>query len=104
MKEAERMLNNIFWLIWTIMLVCLIWQGLEVMFYGEAQPREVDDIITLIWIGIVVKAYYLGWAHGVEKAQEAEHNKKERWCTEDVRILPTEKPPIIHTEKPPKPR
>lgn len=90
------------------MLVCWLWQGLEVMFCGEAQPREVDDIITLIWVGIVVKAYYLGRAHGVEKGQEAEHNKKERWSTEDVRILPTEKPPIkppiMHTEKPPKPR
>lgn len=66
MKEAERLLNNIFWLIWTIMLVCLLWQGLEVMFYGDVQPRKVDEIITLIWVGIVVKAYYLGWAHGRE--------------------------------------
>jgi len=66
MKETERLLNNIFWLIWIIMLVCLIWQRLEVMYYGEAQSREVDDIITLIWIGIVVKSYYLGWAHGRE--------------------------------------
>ena len=76
MKEAKRILNNIFWLIWTIMLVCWIWQGLEVMFYGETQPRKVDEIITLIWVGIVVKAYYLGRAHGVEKGRRRNTIKK----------------------------
>lgn len=66
MKELERILNNIFWLIFNILMVNLIWQRLEVMFYGDVQPRKVDEIITLIWVGIVVKAYYIGREHGKE--------------------------------------
>lgn len=28
---------------------CLVWCGLELMLYGEIQPRKVDDIMTNIF-------------------------------------------------------
>ena len=34
-------------------LVCLLWMGLEVIFYGEVQPRVVDDIIMLVIMTIL---------------------------------------------------
>lgn len=50
LKRLERIKEIIL-----LMLLCLIvvygWQGLEVLFYGEIQPRTIDNIIAtiLIW-------------------------------------------------------
>lgn len=65
-QATERMINNIFCLFWAILIIGLIWEWMEVMFYGDVQPGKVDEIITLIWIWVVVKAYYIGWKHGME--------------------------------------
>ncbi len=32
-----------------IYIWCLVWCGLELMIYGEIQPRKVDDIMTGIF-------------------------------------------------------
>lgn len=40
--------------------VFFIWQGLELLFYGTIQPRIVDDIMDLIWIGTLIWAYISG--------------------------------------------
>ena len=37
-------------------LICILWQGLEILLYGEIQNREVDNIIMLIIIPIIYKA------------------------------------------------
>lgn len=37
-----------------------LWQLLEKLFYGDIQPRFVDDLIYLLWAGTVFYAYYRG--------------------------------------------
>lgn len=61
---TDRNVNNLLRLLWVIAVIGFLWEGLEMMFYGEVQPRRVDDIITLIWIAAVVKAYWLGYKDG----------------------------------------
>lgn len=34
-------------------LIGIAWQLLEVAFYGEVQPRKVDDIILLVFMVII---------------------------------------------------
>lgn len=33
----------------TICIWCLVWRKLELMIYGEIQPRKIDDIMTGIF-------------------------------------------------------
>lgn len=44
--------------------VLLIWPLLEMKFYGEAQPRRVDNIITACWMAEVAITYFLGYRRG----------------------------------------
>lgn len=37
-----------------------LWQLLEKLFYGDIQPRFVDDLIYLLWAGTVFYSYYRG--------------------------------------------
>ncbi len=37
-----------------------LWQLLEKLFYGDIQPRLVDDLIYLLWAGTVFYSYYKG--------------------------------------------
>ena len=46
----------------TVIKVCLIslfWQVLELIFYGEIQPRMVDDIIAMFLIYYIYKGEVL---------------------------------------------
>lgn len=46
----------------TVIKVCLIsllWQVLELIFYGEVQPRAVDDIIAMFLIYYIYKGEVL---------------------------------------------
>ena len=44
--------------------VIVAWQVVEIILYGEVQPRRVDDIIGLCWMAEVAIAYYLGYRRG----------------------------------------
>lgn len=65
---GSRVVENVFWLIWTYLAIGFVWQALEMIFYGEIQPRRVDDIISLLYTGLVVLAYKRGLKHGADKA------------------------------------
>ena len=45
----ERIIKTCWW--WIIL--ALIWQGLELLFYGEIQPRIVDDIMGLLFLPFI---------------------------------------------------
>ncbi len=45
------------WLISIVVAIGICWQLLELLIYGEVQPRIVDDIIGLLWIGAICFAY-----------------------------------------------
>lgn len=45
------------WLIGVVIGISICWQLLELLIYGEVQPRIVDDIIGLFWIGAICFAY-----------------------------------------------
>lgn len=48
-----------------VLIICLIWMGLEFVFYGTVQSREVDDIMMALmspFIGHTV-LYYMEKGH-----------------------------------------
>jgi hypothetical protein len=44
----------------------IIWQALEIIVYGEIQPRVVDDLMGLVFLYGMVEAYIMGKRHGKE--------------------------------------
>ena len=44
-----------------IYFICRLWQYCELTFYGEVQTSAVDTIITLIWVLVMMAAYFKGW-------------------------------------------
>lgn len=46
---------NIFIATTKFLFLCLLWQALEIIMYGEIQPRAVDDIIAFILYYYIVK-------------------------------------------------
>lgn len=44
----------------------IIWQALELIDYGEIQPRVVDDLMGLVFLYGMVEAYRMGKRHGKE--------------------------------------
>lgn len=45
------------WLIGVIIGISICWQLLEMLIYGEIQPRIIDDIVSFLWIGAICFAY-----------------------------------------------
>lgn len=42
----------------------IIWKLLELIVYGEIQPRVVDDLMGIVFLYGMWKAYLLGRKHG----------------------------------------
>ena len=42
----------------------VIWKSLELIVYGEIQPRVVDDLMGVVFLYGMWKAYLLGRKHG----------------------------------------
>ncbi|MEA5059363.1 MAG: hypothetical protein VB049_04925 [Candidatus Pelethousia sp.] len=51
-------------LIVVMLMIACVWQALELMFYGEIQPRAVDDIMCGMWCISLVGAYSYGFRLG----------------------------------------
>ena len=49
-------------------VAAIIWQALEIIAYGEIQPRVVDDLMGLVYLYGIVEAYRMGKRHGKEDA------------------------------------
>lgn len=39
--------------IWWYLILVFIWQGIEVVLYGEIQHRTVDDIMSLLYLPFI---------------------------------------------------
>ncbi len=61
----------------TAILVCIVWQILEMVFYGKVQPRIVDDVI---WI-ILWRYIYLAERRKAELYKDMEKATKKRMDT-----------------------
>lgn len=70
MNKSEKIVENVFWIFWTYIMIGFIWQGLEMIFYGEIQPRKVDDIIWILYTALIVLAYKRGFKHGIEERND----------------------------------
>ena len=44
----------------------IIWQALEIIVYGEIQPRVVDDLMGIVFLCGMIEAYRMGKRHGKE--------------------------------------
>ena len=49
-KRQMEVLKSAFMTGVEIYIWCLVWRRLELMIYGEIQPRKVDDIMTSIFL------------------------------------------------------
>ena len=47
----------------------VIWQALEIIVYGEIQPRVVDDLMSIVFLYGIVAAYRIGRKHGKDRRQ-----------------------------------
>ena len=45
------------WLFCIAIVINVCWQLLELLIYGEIQPRIVDNIVGLLWTGAICFAY-----------------------------------------------
>lgn len=45
------------WLFCIVIVINVCWQLLELLIYGEIQPRIVDNIVGLLWTGAICFAY-----------------------------------------------
>lgn len=65
----------------SIFVISIIWWTLELAFYGEIQPRIVDDCVSLCWIGVICIAY---------KFNDFEYKRRLRKCNKEwwLRIPP----------------
>lgn len=66
MINPEKIVENVFWLFWTYIGIAFVWQALEMLFYGEVQPRKVDDIIEFLYTALIVISYKRGLKDGFE--------------------------------------
>lgn len=57
MKQLKTSYKFYIWLIEVIISIGVCWQLLEILIYGEIQPRIIDDIISFFWIGAICYAY-----------------------------------------------
>ena len=48
----DRTLKAVY--VWTVL--ALIWMGLELLLYGEIQPRTVDNIVWFLFLPFIYKA------------------------------------------------
>ncbi|WP_352416368.1 hypothetical protein [Oscillibacter ruminantium] len=58
------------WYVIAIAAIGMMWRGLEMHFYGEVQPRIVDNYIAIVWSVMGWLAYLLGREHGKEATIE----------------------------------
>lgn len=57
MKTIKMNRKFYIWLFCVVVAINICWQLLEILIYGEIQPRIVDDIICILWIFAVCFAY-----------------------------------------------
>lgn len=62
----RRPKDNVGWAVIIFLAVAILWQVLELLLYGEIQPRRVDDIIGLVWMTALYNAYNRGYRHGYD--------------------------------------
>ena len=51
-KDYWRMAKTIL----TVYAICVFWQFIEIVYYGEVQNREVDNIIAVIMIPFIYRS------------------------------------------------
>jgi len=55
LQEGESM-EKLLKACWCFVILGLIWQGLELLVYGQIQPRVVDDIMGFLFFPFIYKA------------------------------------------------
>lgn len=68
-----RWLENLIGLYLGHAVILETWQWLEVQMYGEIQVRDVDTVVTLLYLAFVMIAYWKGRCDGHNDKEESEH-------------------------------
>lgn len=74
----DRTLKAVY--VWIVL--ALIWMGLELLLYGEIQPRTVDDIMWFLFLPFIYMAvnYFCGKDTDLDKLVDAGYME----CCEDI--------------------
>lgn len=70
--KNERLISNVFLLLWFTIGISSLWETLEMIYYGEIQTRKVDTIIALVYMALLVLSYWRGRIHGLEDGRNGE--------------------------------
>lgn len=58
------------------LIIGMLWQVLEVLSYGEIQPRAVDDIIAIAWCALAGLSYFIGYKRGYAECEDASNEEE----------------------------
>lgn len=59
-EEEDTRTYLLLWIFLALLVINIIWQAVEALYYGAVQGRTVDSIIVMVFAVVLVKAYYLG--------------------------------------------
>lgn len=62
--KKKNLVQAIYYFLMAEFFIHVLWQRLELHFYGAVQPRVVDDIIGISYALMAWLAYALGVYHG----------------------------------------
>ena len=68
-----RWLENLIGLYLGHAVILEVWQWMEVQMYGEVQVRDVDTVVTLLYLAFVMIAYLKGRCDGHNDKEESKH-------------------------------
>lgn len=54
--DGERLMDRTLKAVYVWTVLALIWMGLELLLYGEIQPRTVDNIMWFLFLPFIYKA------------------------------------------------
>lgn len=63
LRSGERLMDRTLKAVYIWIILALAWMGLELLLYGEIQPRTVDDIMWFLFLPFIYMAVNknLGW-------------------------------------------
>ena len=68
-----RWLENLIGLYLVHAVILEVWQWMEVQMYGEVQVRDVDTVVTLLYLAFVMIAEWKGRCDGHNDKEESKH-------------------------------
>ena len=56
LRSGESQMDRTLKAVFILIVLALVWMGLELLLYGEIQPRTVDDIMWFLFLPFIYMA------------------------------------------------